>query len=218
MIISDRPRVFLSEKYGSAGREARAEEKSRFPLSGVGQHCYDTGRVLVRTVLCGEGDCVSKNRQTAIDFGLLVMRLTLGMTFIVHGLGKILKEGNNFSFNLANYDFGMPKFVEALTKANIPIPELTKWLAFAAELGGGMLLIIGFLPRVAALAIAGVMIIAILKVHRQTFLLPSGAEYCLNLLAMSIMILCAGGGRFGLGGMIRQQREKRKKSGGKPPG
>ena len=63
----------------------------------------------------------------------------------------------------------------------------------------------------------GVMIIAILKVHHGSFLLrTNGFEYCLNLLAMSIMILCAGGGRFGIGGWIRQQLEKRKKSGGKP--
>ena len=145
------------------------------------------------------------------------MRVTLGITFIIHGLGKILKEGNNVSFHLANYDFGMTKFVDFLTKINVPQPEISAWLAFAAELGGGVLLIIGFLPRVAALAIAGVMLIAILKVHRDAFLVKNnGFELCLNLLAMSIMILCAGGGRFGIGGWIRQQLEKRKKSSGKP--
>ena len=48
----------------------------------------------------------------------------------------------------------MPNFVKFLTEINVPKPELSAWLAFAAELGGGVLLIIGFLPRVAALAIA----------------------------------------------------------------
>ena len=161
---------------------------------------------------------MSKNRGMVIDFGLLVLRVCLGITFVVHGLGKVLKPGHNFSFHLANYDFGMTKFVTFLTKIGVPEPEISAWLAFVAELGGGALLIIGFLPRVAALAIAGVMIIAILKAHRNSFLLPSGAEYCLNLLAMSIMILCAGGGRFGIGDTIRQHLDKKKQSRGKPPG
>jgi len=83
-------------------------------------------------------------------FGLLAMRVGLGLMFIIHGSGKI---------------FGGPemwaKVGQAISLWGINFfPALWGFMAAFAEFGGGILLILGFLFRPAALLLAITMAVA----------------------------------------------------------
>src|SRR5256885_16321242 len=80
--------------------------------------------------------------RTDDDVSALVMRLTLGVVFFPHGAQKVLGW------------FGGPgasNTIQFFSKQGLP-PALTV-LVMAAELGGSILLILGFLTRLAALGI-----------------------------------------------------------------
>ncbi|MBI4585746.1 MAG: DoxX family protein [Planctomycetes bacterium] len=148
------------------------------------------------------------------DLGLLILRVVLGATFIIHGW-DLLYVGGQFGISEG--------FVKTLTDLQVPSPTVSAWLAALSEFGGGILLVAGFLPRIAALAIAGVMIVAIIKVHWQHgfqmnhFLVQGkghGYEFALNLLAGALMILCAGAGKFSIMGILGGG--KKEEGGGKP--
>ena len=60
----------------------------------------------------------------------------------------------------------------------------------------GAALLIGLLTRYAALLLAVEMVVAILKVHLAAgFFLPNGYEFALTLLAATLTLLFAGGGK-----------------------
>jgi putative oxidoreductase len=66
--------------------------------------------------------------------GLLVLRLALGVVMIAHGYQNLFG--------------GMAQFTGMLS--HIGIPPWMGYLTVAAEFGGGMLLVFGFLTRLAA--------------------------------------------------------------------
>ena len=68
---------------------------------------------------------------------LLALRLALGAIMIAHGAQKAFG--------------GMPRFMGMLQ--NLGIPPVLGYLTLAAEFGGGILLVLGLLTRVAALSI-----------------------------------------------------------------
>ena len=76
---------------------------------------------------------------------LLGLRLALGAIMISHGAQKLFG--------------GMPKFMGMLNSMGIP-----SWMAYltvAAEFGGGILLVVGLLTRLAALSMVTDMAVAI---------------------------------------------------------
>ena len=117
----------------------------------------------------------------------LPLRLTLGVIFIAHGAQKV---------------FGMwgGSGLSAFTSGNAPLGLRPAWLwlgaAAFAELIGGLLVLIGLLTRIGALAITSVMLVAIFGVHWGAFFAQSkGLEYPLALLGIALALLIAGGGR-----------------------
>jgi len=116
------------------------------------------------------------------------VRLALGIVFIAHGAQKVLGYwgGQGFSAFIQfkpPFEFMRPGWL---------------WMAAAAlsELIGGILVLLGLLTRLGALAIAIVMLVAILGVHWGAFFANNkGIEYPFALLAMSIALIIAGGGQ-----------------------
>lgn len=83
-------------------------------------------------------------------FGLLVMRVGLGIAFIVHGSGKMFGGPEVWS-----------KVGEAIGNWGVHIyPTAFGFLAAFAEFGGGIMFILGFLFRPAALMLAITMAVA----------------------------------------------------------
>lgn len=117
------------------------------------------------------------------------LRLALGAIFIGHGAQKVF--GMWGGKGLAAFTGGVAPF--GLTPAWV-------WLSAAAfaELIGGALVLIGLMTRFGALAIASVMLVAMFGVHWGEFFLPRGFEYTLALLAMTLALVVAGGGRLSI--------------------
>ena len=125
-----------------------------------------------------------------------ILRLVLGVVFFAHGAQKMLGW------------FGGPGFsgTMGLFTGYLHIPAPLAFLAIAAELFGGLGLILGLFTRVAALGIAVNMVVAIAMVH-GTFgffmnwtgsQIGEGFEYHLLALAMTAFLLIRGAGAYSI--------------------
>jgi putative oxidoreductase len=126
---------------------------------------------------------------TSATWFTIPIRLGLAAVFIAHGAQKVLGSFNGPGFKT---------FIGGNTPFAFMRPTWL-WLAFAAlsELGGGLLVGLGFLTRVGAFLIACVMVTAIVGVHMPGgfFAANRGYEYPLALLAMALALLISGGGQ-----------------------
>src|SRR3954468_16760618 len=118
--------------------------------------------------------------------GLVPLRLVVGAAFVLHGLGKFQAPAGPTGWMGSD---GPPGFLQAA--------------AAASELGGGVLLALGLLTRVAALLLAGVMVGALALHHlpkRDPFVSTSGPSYELPAvyLTVAVLFLIVGPGRFSL--------------------
>jgi putative oxidoreductase len=125
-----------------------------------------------------------------LGVGLLVLRLVLGVIFIGHGAQKLFGSFGGPGLK------GTAGFFE---QVGIKPPYLMAVLAGLAEFVGGILVILGFLTPLAALALIGVMIVAVLTVHlKNGFLTNGGYEFNLALAGMALTLLIAGAGAYSL--------------------
>ena len=135
----------------------------------------------------------------ASDYGITVLRVTLGVVFLMHGyLGF-------FVFTPA----GMTAFN---TSKGIPLPAITAWFVILGHFVGGAMLVLGVLTRLGAVIHVVIMGGAVFFVDlAQGFFMhgiivdaaagkamAGGYEYALTLLMGSIAILISGGGPLGL--------------------
>ena len=128
------------------------------------------------------------------DWILTLARLVLGVIFFAHGAQKLLGW------------FGGPGLGATLRtfRDHLRIPAPLAFLAIAAEFFGGLGLIGGLLTRVAALAIAITIAVAMLTVHWHYGLFMNwygdkpgeGFEYHLVVIALAIVLFVNGAGAF----------------------
>jgi len=129
---------------------------------------------------------------TENDFGLLVLRLALGVVMLPHGLQKTLGLFGGYGF-AGTYGFFTDK---------MGVPGIMAVLVILAESLGALGLIVGFLTRIGALGIGLVMTGAIAMVHWQNGFFMNwagsqageGFEYHLLAIAMALVLLIKGGG------------------------
>jgi putative oxidoreductase len=133
---------------------------------------------------------------TYASWSTLVIRVVLGVIFFAHGAQKVLGWFGGYGLK------GTTQFLSSLA---IPLP--LAYLVCFFEFFGGIGLVVGLLTRLAALAVAVVMVGAIVKVHWphgffvNWSLTPGkghGYEANLALLAMAVACLIAGGGAWSL--------------------
>lgn len=119
-------------------------------------------------------------------YGALLLRLALGTMFVAHALLKY------FVFTLP----GTAKFF-----ASIGLPDWLGYIVFAAELGGGLLLLAGIYARAVALALAPILLGATWA-HAGNgwlFTAPNGGwEYPLFLTVAALVQALLGDGAFAL--------------------
>jgi len=126
-----------------------------------------------------------------LNLGLLIIRLVVGVLFIGHGAQKLFGKFGGYGLK------GTGGWFESIGMK----PGVTMALfAGLAELIGGILFAVGFLTPLAALLIAGTMIMAIVKVHAPNGLwaTSNGYEYNLTLLAVAIGVALTGPGKYAL--------------------
>jgi|SRR5688572_27530355 putative oxidoreductase len=121
---------------------------------------------------------------------LLVSRILLALVFVLIGWG-----------HLTNYSGAVAYF----TKWSFPMPEIAAVLAILFELGGGVLLIIGWKARWAAVALALYTFVALAVAHRywtyeaaQVFNQYSHFLKNLAIIGGMLAIVAVGPGRYSI--------------------
>lgn len=122
------------------------------------------------------------------DLALLVLRLVVGLFFVAHGANKVIGGLDGTARWFASIGMKWPK-----------------WQARAAagtEVGAGLMLAAGLLTPLAAAAVTGVMLVAIVVAHRRSgffvFNQGQGWEYCATIAAVATAIGVAGPGRWSI--------------------
>lgn len=130
-----------------------------------------------------------------MDLGLLIIRLVIGLLFAAHGAQKLF--GWFGGHGLA----GTGGWMDSL---GLKPGKTMALMAGLSELIGGLLLVIGFLTPLAALLIAGTMVMAIVKVHLPNGLwsTANGYEYNLVILAVVIGLALTGAGQYAFDALL----------------
>jgi putative oxidoreductase len=133
------------------------------------------------------------------------MRIILGLVMFPHGAQKFLGwfGGHGAAATIQGFAKGMG------------IPAALTVLVIAAEFAGSLMLIFGFLTRLAALAVACVMVGAVLLVHSNVgfFMNWSGSqkgegfEYHLLALGLAIALMIKGGGALSVDRALTSKSE-----------
>jgi putative oxidoreductase len=123
-----------------------------------------------------------------MEYGLLLLRLVVGLLFVAHGSQKL------FGWFGGGGPQGTAAFFASL---GYRIPAVTAIVAGLSEFGGGLLLATGFLTPLASLLLATVMLNAIATVVWPKGLL-GGYEFELTLLAVAIALAATGPGRISI--------------------
>lgn len=128
--------------------------------------------------------------SSAIDVALLIARVVVGMVFMMHGAQKLFGA------------FGGPG-LSAVVQMMGPLG----YLVSIGEFFGGLGLIVGFLSRFSAASLIVIMLGAIGMVHGQFGFFMNwtgkqageGFEYHLLAIAVLLVLLIVGPGRFAIG-------------------
>jgi putative oxidoreductase len=128
-----------------------------------------------------------------IDTALAVLRVVLGVTFILHGGQKL-------------FVYGFDGVTGAFGQMGIPAPGFFGPFVALVEFFGGIAITLGLLTRLAALGVGSTMVVAILTVHlKQGFFNPGGVEFPLSLLGSAIALLIAGAGAYSVDAVIAKR-------------
>lgn len=135
-----------------------------------------------------EDDAFDRRARThgGADFGLLVLRVVIGGTFVVHGLQHL--------FGLLN-GHGHDAFAAIVEGQGYKFPDILAYVGGGVELVGGGLLVIGLFTPVAAGALLALLANVIVLKWKIGFYAPFGYELELVLASGAFALLFAGPGR-----------------------
>jgi putative oxidoreductase len=129
-----------------------------------------------------------------LNFGLLVLRLVLGLFLAYHGYNKVFGKG------------GLSGTASWFGSMGMKWPKWQARAAAATEIGAGVLLTVGLLTPFAAAGVIGVMVVAIytshLKVGFFVFLPNQGWEYCATIALGALAVGTMGPGEWSLDNAI----------------
>ena len=130
-----------------------------------------------------------------LDWGLLILRVGLGIIFPFHAWLKLNPRGPSK---------GSAGFIGFLKQSGVPLPGLLGWVVMLLESVGAALLIVGLGTRIVALGLAIDMLVAIILVKRRMqkvgFMDPQkgGWEFEFALMAQALALVFTGAGRIAL--------------------
>ncbi len=124
------------------------------------------------------------NQSKKKHWGLLALRLAVGIVFIYHGWMKLN---------------GMEGTVGMMQGIGLPLPTFWAWVVAVVEFGGGIALILGLFNRVVTALLGITMIVALVTVHTK---MPYGGatELPIVLLGALVALYTTGAGAWALMG------------------
>lgn len=154
--------------------------------------------VAPREIVAGDAELKAAGRRGTQDLGLLLLRLTLGVIFIAHGLQKAFGWWGGS---------GLEGFKTTLTEAGYQHAGVLTYVGAGAQIAAGVLLVLGlFTPLAAAGALAFVVngLLTTFDDQRReggiVVLGSPGAEYLVVLAVVAAVVILAGPGRYGFDG------------------
>jgi putative oxidoreductase len=125
---------------------------------------------------------IDSMNRTGVGWGILPIRLVIGLVFAMHGGQKL-------------FVYGAGATAMAMTHMGIPLPVIAAWVAIIVEFIGGLAIFFGVWARWPACLLAIEMLIVILfvKLHGG-FFSPRGIELELTLLAGALTTAMLGTG------------------------
>ena len=129
------------------------------------------------------------NHQSGQDLGKLVLRVSLGVLILFHGLSKVV---------------GGPAFILGLVQ-KAGLPAVFGYGVYVGEVLAPLLMILGLWTRLAALIVAVNMVVAVLLVHLgEFFSMSKTGGWALELQGMyflaAVAVALLGAGRLSVGG------------------
>jgi putative oxidoreductase len=135
-----------------------------------------------------------RNQAVWTDRGLLLLRVIVGIVFVMHGGQKL-------------FIYGLPGVAAMLGSVGVPFPDVNAVLLTALELGGGLALIAGVATRVTAALVAFAMGVAVVTTHlAHGFFAPLGVEFPLTLLVTNLAFVLTGAGRYSVDALFGGSR------------
>jgi len=127
---------------------------------------------------------------TAFNLSLLLMRVSLGVVFLAHGINHVFRGGKIAGTGRWFASLGMkPGVVHA-------------WLASLTEITSGALLLVGFLTPLAGAGVVGTMLVAWITNHLKNgffiFRPGEGYEYVMTLTLLGLGVAGLGAGEWSL--------------------
>jgi putative oxidoreductase len=132
-----------------------------------------------------------RNYSTLQQYGIAILRIIVGIIFIMHGSQKL-------------FTYGYQGVVGSMGQMGIPAPEVAAVLIMATEFIGGILLLLGLFTRLAAIPIAFAMLVAIVQVHLKNgfFAGGGGYEFPLTLAVAAIALVLTGSGAWAIDNVL----------------
>lgn len=135
-----------------------------------------------------------RGNATTVDIGLAILRVIVGLAFMIVFDKFMPREGI----------WGpQPWFIDDIAKMGFPAPLVFAWLAVLSEFFGGLLLVVGFGSRLAALSNCLVTATAAFLYHGGN-VTESGLTAAV-FLTMCTTLLIAGPGRFSVDGWLSKK-------------
>ncbi|MBI3019204.1 MAG: DoxX family protein [Deltaproteobacteria bacterium] len=125
------------------------------------------------------------------EWATLILRLTVGITFFLHGSQKVLGAFGGG---------GLAGTAGFLSQLGFPMPEVMAYVLGFTEFLGGFGVLLGIGTRLFAALLACTMTVAILTVHLKNgfFASQGGFEFPFVLLGSSLALVCTGCQKWGL--------------------
>ena len=132
-------------------------------------------------------------RRALSDLALTILRVVAGIILIAHGWDKLA---------------GFEQWQSNVASMGIPFPEIAAGLSVAAELGGGIGLLLGVLTPLAAFGVFVNMLVAIGAVHlgNGLFARNDGWEYPLTLAVIALFFVFRGAGPYSVDALVKRAR------------
>jgi putative oxidoreductase len=124
------------------------------------------------------------------DIAPLILRIALGLVFLMHGYSKIFVQGHA----------GVTGFLGGL---GFPMPSVFAAILMYGEFIGGALLIVGLLTHWVAKFDIVIMLTALFLVHwKNGFMVSNGGyEFVMLMIAAAVSLMITGAGKYSLDDM-----------------